>query len=164
MGGTSYLLDANVFIQAARQYYAFDLVPTFWEILVDLARSGRIRSIDRVRDELLRGKDDLADWVGEHFSDAFASTNDEEVIQGYREIIAWVMDQDQYLEAPKNQFADGADGWLVAYALSKGYTLVTHEVLNLAAKSKLPSPNVCRAFGVEFLNVFEMLRELRIRL
>ena len=25
-----YVLDANVFIEAARRYYAFDLVPRFW--------------------------------------------------------------------------------------------------------------------------------------
>jgi len=164
MEGTSYLLDANVFIEAARRYYAFDLVPTFWEILVDLANNGRIQSIDRVRDELMRGKDDLAQWVSGHFSDAFASTDDEEVIQSYREIIAWVTDQDQYQESAKKLFAEGADGWLVAYAHCKGLTLVTHEVLNDTIKSKLPIPNVCQAFNVSFLDTFRMLRELRVRI
>jgi len=63
MHETRFLLDANVFIAAARQYYGFDLVPSFWRSLEDHARTGRIGSIDRVKDELLRGKDDLAEWA-----------------------------------------------------------------------------------------------------
>lgn len=164
MEGTKYLLDANVFIEAARRYYAFDLVPTFWEVLVDLASNGIVESIDRVKDELLRGKDDLAEWVEAHFSDAFASTDDGEVIKSYGEIIAWAAGQTRYHRAAKDQFADGADGWLVAYAHCKGRTLVTHEVLNETIKSKLPIPNVCQAFNVSYLDTFRMLRELGVRI
>jgi len=164
MEGASYVLDANVFIEAARRYYAFDLVPTFWEVLVDLAHDGKIQSIDRVREELMRGKDDLSQWVTGHFSHAFASTDDEEVIRCYRDIIAWATDQDQYQESAKKLFAEGADGWLVAYAQCKGRTLVTHEVFNETIKSKLPIPNVCQAFNVSFLDTFSMLRELRVRI
>jgi hypothetical protein len=29
MDGATYVLDANVFIEAARRYYAFDLAPPF---------------------------------------------------------------------------------------------------------------------------------------
>jgi hypothetical protein len=29
MDGTKYVLDANVFIEAARRYYAFDIAPPF---------------------------------------------------------------------------------------------------------------------------------------
>lgn len=50
-----YVLDANVFIQAARRYYAFDLAPAFWRALVDHASEGRVQSIDRVLRELERG-------------------------------------------------------------------------------------------------------------
>ncbi len=57
-----YSLDANVFIEAARRYYAFDLVPRFWTGLEELARNGRIRSVDRVKQQLEKGKDLLAEW------------------------------------------------------------------------------------------------------
>ncbi len=164
MKGGVYVLDANVFIEAARRYYAFDLVPTFWEVLANLARNGKIESIDRVRDELLRGKDDLVTWINENFSAAFASTKDDAVIQSYRTIITWMVEQKQYHEAAKHQFAGGADGWLAAYAHCKGRTLVTHEVLNMAARNKLPIPNVCHEFDIRYINTWEMLRELRIRL
>ncbi|MHB9112955.1 MAG: DUF4411 family protein, partial [Thermoleophilia bacterium] len=40
-----YLLDANVFIEAANRYYAFDLVPAFWQALIDHATNGELLSI-----------------------------------------------------------------------------------------------------------------------
>ena len=82
MRGDVYVLDANVFIEASRRYYAFDLVPKFWEILVEYASNGRILSIDRIRKELGRGKDDLAAWVEKDFRNAFASTDDNAVNEG----------------------------------------------------------------------------------
>ncbi|HOV61693.1 MAG TPA: DUF4411 family protein, partial [Candidatus Hydrogenedentes bacterium] len=70
-----FLLDASVFIQAAQRYYAFDLAPGFWEALITHAEKQDLCSIDRVRDELLRGNDDLAEWAREKFRDYFMSTN-----------------------------------------------------------------------------------------
>ena len=58
-----FLLDANVFIEAKRRYYAFDLCPGFWDCLIWHHGAARIQSIDRVRQELERGGDDLSDWV-----------------------------------------------------------------------------------------------------
>lgn len=57
-----YLLDANVFIEAKRRYYAFDLCPGFWDCLVSHHQGDRIQSIDRVKQELERG-DDLLQWA-----------------------------------------------------------------------------------------------------
>ncbi|MFZ4526127.1 MAG: DUF4411 family protein [Chlorobium sp.] len=58
-----YLLDANVLISAARLYYAFDIVPSFWNTLVQRASYGKIISIDRVCDEINRGDDELVTWI-----------------------------------------------------------------------------------------------------
>lgn len=164
MEGATYLLDANVFIEAARRYYAFDVVPSFWNVLIKLAKEGKVESIDRVKEELLRGKDNLADWIRKHFSEAFASTDNEQVIDCYREIISWAKKQDKYQESAKKLFAEGADGWLVAYAYCKDRTLVTHEVLNETIRSKLPIPNACKAFNVRFVDTFGMLRKLRVKI
>ena len=67
------------------------------------------------------------------------------------------------LDAAKADFATGADGWLVAYALSKRRIVVTHEVLDPGIRRKVPIPNVCEAFGVSYLDTFEMLRQLGVR-
>jgi predicted nucleic acid-binding protein len=163
MDATTYVLDANVFIEAARRYYAFDLAPKFWESLIHHAADGRIQSIDRIKQELERGKDDLATWASTEFSDAFASTDQEDVIESYTEVMSWVQAQDQFVDAAKADFAKGPDGWLAAYAKSKGHIVVTHEVLNPTIRRKVPIPNVCEAFGVSYVDTFEMLRQLGVR-
>lgn len=162
--GPTYVLDANVFIQAARRYYAFDVAPRFWDSLEQHAADGHLRSIDRVKQELERGKDELADWVKSNFNDAFASTDKDDVIQAYGEVMAWVQAQSQFSDAAKSDFASGADGWLVAYAKAKGCVVVTQELLDPVVKRKVPIPNVCQSFNVLFIDTFEMLRRLGVKL
>ena len=78
--------------------------------------------------------------------------------------MTWVQGQDQFSDAAKADFARGADGWLVAYAKAKGCIVVTLETINLDIKRKVPIPNVCQAFGVQFVDTFEMLRRLGVQL
>ncbi|WP_257494733.1 DUF4411 family protein [Actinomyces wuliandei] len=61
-----YLVDANVLIQAKNGYYAFDIAPGFWEWIDQAHDQGRVFSIDKVRDELFRGDDELSDWTKGH--------------------------------------------------------------------------------------------------
>jgi|SRR6185436_10881552 len=84
------------------------------------------------------------------------------VIDTYRKIMTWVNAQAQFLPAAKSEFARGADGWLIGYAKVHGVTVVTHEVLALAARRKVPIPNVCLAFDVPYTDTFQMLRALGI--
>jgi hypothetical protein len=163
MDGANYVLDANVFIEAARRYYAFDIAPPFWESLVRHTANEQLQSIDRVKHELERGKDELATWATAQFSDAFASTDEEDVIGFYSEVISWVQVQDQFSDAAKADFAAGADGWLVAYAKAKDRIVVTHEQPAPDARRKVPIPNVCEAFSVSYIDTFEMLRQLGVR-
>jgi hypothetical protein len=81
-----YLPDTNVFVEAACQHYAFSLAPGFWSSLVVYARQGLVRSIDRVREELVRGHDDVSRWSEQEFAGAFESTDDAKVFQAYRDI------------------------------------------------------------------------------
>jgi len=158
-----FVLDANVFIEAHRHYYAFDLAPRFWEGLVQLAANGQVESIDRIKQELDRGKDELATWATDHFGRAFASTDEDDVVDSYREIMTWAFVQVQFSDAAKADFAKAADGWLVAYARARRRVVVTHEALKLDIKKKVPIPNVCEAFGVPYVNTFEMMRKLGLR-
>ncbi len=161
--GRIYALDANVFIEAARRYYAFDLVPIFWQTLENLAQNNHVKSIDRIQTELLRGHDELSRWVTPHFGNAFESTNEPQILQQYGNVMNWVQSQDQFLDYAKSDFAAGADGWLIAYAIVNNYVVVTHEVYNPTIKNKVPIPNVCRNFNVQNVDTFEMLRALSIR-
>ncbi len=163
MAELSYVIDTSVFVQAARVYYAFDLAPKFWDTLIDLGATGRICSIDRVKKELERGKDMLAEWAGTHFSHAFKTTDDPEIVRQFSEIMIWVNEQGQFFNEAKTGFAKGADGWLIAHALVYKQVVVTQEVEAPYTRAKVPIPNVCKKFDVHCINTFEMLRELGIR-
>lgn len=67
MNAPKYILDANVFIQANNQYYPLEFVPGFWDTLAHKAAAGILGSIDQVRRELEREKDELWAWVHREF-------------------------------------------------------------------------------------------------
>jgi hypothetical protein len=162
----NYLLDANVFIQAHRRHYAFDLCPGFWDCLPAHHAAGRVQSIDKIRDELLSGgaADPLDAWTRNVAPPAlFASTQEADVVREYSAMMQWVQTSPHYLPVAKSEFATVADGWLAAYAKAKGYTLTTHEEHDPAAKKKVPLPTLCRHFGVPYCDTFFMLRDLGTR-
>jgi len=47
----AYLLDANVFMEAANRYYATDICPGFWAWMEQAVSDGTIVSTQRVRDD-----------------------------------------------------------------------------------------------------------------
>lgn len=55
----SYVLDSNVFIQAKRRFYPFDVAPGYWDALRWHRLQGRVSTIDKVKGELERGADNL---------------------------------------------------------------------------------------------------------
>lgn len=160
-----YVLDTSVLTQAARTYYAFDIAATFWERLTELFNQRRVISIDRVKDEIDEGKDDLKDWT-DAIPDAFRSTTDQTVLSAYAQVIQWANSHPQYTPAAKAKFADkdNADAWVVAFAIANQCTVVSQETSAPASKVEIKLPDVCRAFNIECINTFEMLRRLKVKL
>jgi len=163
---TRYVLDTSVFTQAARFYYGLDIVPSFWDALTRHTQAGAVLSIDRVKNEIDNGKDQLKEWAANDFHHSFQNTNDPKVLAVYQQVIQWAMAQSQYTDAAKAEFArvDNADAWVVVYAMVKGYIVVTQEVSHPNSKRKIFIPDVCQAFGVQYIDTFEMMRRLGIRL
>jgi Domain of unknown function (DUF4411) len=58
-----YLLDANILIQGKQLHYGFDFCPAFWDWLDASNATGSVFSIEKVRDELVAGNDDLSTWA-----------------------------------------------------------------------------------------------------
>jgi len=160
-----YVLDTNVFIEAARRYYAFDIAQPFWNGLLNFAQGRRIISIDKVYNEIMEGKDELTNWAKNKFHNYFDKTNTTEVLNKYAAIIQWADSQFQYTQSAKDEFykENNADTWVIAYAYTKQYTIVTHEVYNQNIRIKIPIPNVCKSFNISYTNTFEMLRNLNFQ-
>ncbi|MCS6857381.1 MAG: DUF4411 family protein [Sandaracinaceae bacterium] len=159
-----YVLDSSVFIQAGRSYYAFDLAPGFWNALIQHAQAGKVRSIDRVEEEINRGNDELKKWAQQHFHPYFESTKQGIVIDAYTEVIEWAHHQTQFTAEAKDEFNHNADAWVIAYAKAKKGTVVSQEVYNPAVRRRIPIPNVCKALGVKCIDTFQMLRDLGVKL
>lgn len=161
-----YIVDSNVFITAKNLYYAFDICPGFWKSVIVHHQQGQVHSVDRVRSELLAGREteDLVKWVKNDLPGGFfLDTNGGEVSAAYGDIMLWVQRKAQFFDNAKAQFATGADGWLVAYAKVHSAIVVTTEQPSPEAKSRVPLPNVCDEFGVTYTNPFSMLRELNVQ-
>ena len=167
MTAPTFLVDADVFIAAKNRYYAFDICPGFWNGLVHHARNGTARSIDRVKSELLAGRDteDLVQWVKNDLpAGFFLDTNAEDVLAAYAEVMLWVQQRPQYVDSAKAKFATEADGWLVAYAASRDGVVVTNEQPRPDSRNRILLPDVCDQFGVTYRDTFFLLRQLGIRL
>lgn len=161
-----YVLDSDVFIAAKNAYYAFDICPGFWDAILRAHAQDRVRSVDRIRAELLAGqpKEDLVQWVkGQVPTAFFDGTQSASVLNAYAEIALWVQRSAQYYDRAKAKFATEADGWLVAYSVVYGTTVVTNEQPRPDSRNRVLLPDVCVQFKVPWRDTFTMLRSLALR-
>ncbi len=80
-----YVIDSNFFIQAHRTNYPLDIAFSFWNKVKDLAATGTIISIDKVKAELYDKNDELEEWCKANLpEDFFKPTN--EVINEYGQV------------------------------------------------------------------------------
>ncbi len=151
-----YLVDADVFIEARRGDYAFDLCPGFWDWL-DLAHArGQVFSIEAVRQDLLAGADLLADWAAVRTSMFLAATPD--WIAHLATVAAWTQASAQYVPAAKAEFLAVTDSMLVAAGMATGFTVVTNETREPRRTSRIKIPDACDSQGVRSIGPRQMLR------
>lgn len=164
-----FLIDSNSFITPYRQYYAFDLVPTYWEKLSKHMDTGRMVLLDMVKDEIDKGQDDLAAWLDKQTGFVICNHVESAIISKYQEVLQYVQNCGLYTEQALRTWAPGyiADPWLIAAAAVNGYTIITVEEPSrgLSPKTKNKNakiPDVARAFGVKTNNLYYMMRKLGI--
>lgn len=156
-----YLLDSNALITAKNLYYRFENVPGFWEWIRRGHESGVVGSIRQVREELLGGADELANWVTQLDQTFFLDETDD-VVESLRLVAAWVQTQG-YEQSSVAQFLSVADYFLVAAAHAGGHSVVSLETPS-TGRARVKVPDVCAAFGVPCVRTFDMLREQNVRL
>jgi hypothetical protein len=157
------LIDTSVLIQAHRTYYAFDICPGFWDSLIWLHGERKIISLDRVEKEILSGREaeGLKQWAKS--AKCFEPSTDPQTMNSYANIQRWAQSNPQFLQSAKAEFAAGEDAWIIAYACSRGHTLVTMETYAPAVKRNIPMPNVCKAFNINCIDTYTMLQQFGVR-
>lgn len=153
----AYLLDSDVLIQAKNMHYAFDLVPGFWDWLLEANAAERVFSVQKVAEELRDGGDELADWVKERDATFFLEPDDD-VVASLQVASAWAANAPGYEQAAVADFLQSADYYLVAHAHAHGHVVVTHERSQPDAKKVIKIPDACTGLHVQSTNPFEMLR------
>lgn len=157
-----YVLDSNTFIDAKNRYYGFDIAPSFWKKLIENS-PGNILTIKPIESEIMAGHDELSSWFEDNYTIHTYSVDATEVQQAFAKISEHVTQNIQYKDSEKVRFLSKADPWIIAYAYVNNCVVVTHEILAPESK-KVKIPDVCQFLNVQYINVFEMLRELHIRI
>lgn len=157
----AYLLDSNVFIQAKNLHYGFDFCPAFWE-WVDVGNSGgTVFSIEKVRDELVAGNDDLANWAKARDA-AFFLPPDSATTQHLAAVSTWAGSGNYEPAAVSTFLQTGADYYIVAQALALGHVVVSHEIPSNSTR-RIKIPDACLGVGVKVMSPYEMLRTEKAR-
>ncbi len=156
-----YLLDANVFIQAHRLHYPFDVFPAFWIWLEQENTMGSIGSIDWVYNEINDGGDPLADWVKtQDLERWFLVCDDETTQQCYIDIANEIMANIHYTDSAKADFLAVADSWLIAKAKALKLTIVTEERSHPQKRNKIYIPDICEIYEIPYINTVGLIRAL----
>ena len=149
------MLDTNVFIEGHERSYRSSIVPGFWEWLKLACAADVACSITKVREEITSVS--LVAAI-EGFPTTMFREFETEDIRNLITIDRWIRDSRQYLEEAKREFRDGADPRLVAYAKSRGLTVVTSEVRSPESRRRIKIPDVCDRFAVEVVDICDMLQ------
>jgi len=157
-----YILDSNFFIQAHRANYPFDVVPSFWLKIKDLAERELIVSIDKVKEEIYKNDDELSTWCQDQLPANFFKDSSV-AISEYAGLATWANSKnDHFQQRAIEEFldTDAADAWIIAYAINQNISVLTHEKSEPERKNRIKMPDVCLDHGVSFFTTVEMLRNL----
>lgn len=162
-----FLLDANVLIDANRDYYPIERVPEFWEWLLEMGRLDRIKIPQEFYEEVIlpappkNRPDPLVEWLK---TNKKVLVLDEEAVAG---LVTRVTEQGYANNLTDEEIGKiGRDPFLVAYALVdiQNRSVVTTEHSRPSrrrANRKLP--DVCNDFNVRCINTFTLIQELDFR-
>jgi len=165
-----YCIDSCVLIEASRRFYAFDFFSDFWWWLSQEGNKGTWTSPLEVYREIVENtdkKDMLNSWVKQNRS-CFSNTS-KDVQRAFKDISDYIVKN--YTNHQATRALRKADPWVVALALAKGLTVVSFEVpVNLSHSFKsgkfeaeVKIPNLCNEFGIRYINLFDMIRELKVQ-
>ncbi len=96
-----FILDSNFFIQAHRSNYPFDVLPSFWTKIQQLAHKQLIISIDKVRDEIFQNDDELTNWCQTYLPDDFFKDSSISIAE-YAALVSWANSKNNFFSAKSN--------------------------------------------------------------
>lgn len=158
-----YFLDANVLIDANRDYYPISRVPEFWEWLLNMGKNGHVKIPLEIYEEIKGGTDDLAMWVKKPDTEAALLLQEAVKVS----LVTRVLDKEYGPDLSDDELEKiGCDPFLIAYALvsTEGRSIVTTEVSKpKTQRANRHVPDVCKGLGVAWCDTFGFVRALNFR-
>ncbi len=161
---STYLIDTNVFIQAYKEDYPFDVAVSFWDTIKQLTLDEKIFSIDKVKSELYAQDDDLKMWCETNLPDNFFKESQGAILE-YGQLINWAANPVRnYKPEAIQEFstASVADAWIIACAIKNNTKVVSLEKGGTGKLKRVMIPDACDAFGISCIRTMEMFRELGV--
>lgn len=151
-----YCLDTNVYLEAWNGYYSNEIVPMYWNKLLELAEKGIVFSTIEVADEITKKDDLVSERIKENKKKLFRKIEQDENVQ---ECLIKILDEfPNLIDATK--WRSLADPWVIAHAMATWSTVVTKEHFWTQEKPKIPY--VCKHYGIKCINDFEFIKEVWI--
>ena len=155
-----YLLDANVLIDASRDYYPVERVPEFWEWLAYVGENSHVKIPLEVYEEVKDGNDELATWAKDDKIVATLLFGEEADVP----LVSRITDEGYASDLTDDEVEKiGRDPFLIAYALAAvgERCIVTTEVSKpRMRRANRHIPDVCNDFGVPCCDTFALVRAL----
>ena len=150
-----YCIDTSALIDLWRRFYPPDVFPSLWQKIEKLISQGWLIAPREVLKELEQKDDELLKWAKER-KKIFRKL-DYDQINKMRDILRRFPNL-----VDENKTIPEADPFVIALALSKGWTVITSErpanlQANPTARPKIP--DVCTHYGMKCINLIEFFRE-----
>lgn len=154
-----HLLDANVLLDANRDYYPIERVPEFWDWLAYQATEGRVKVPQEIYEEVEDDEHGLGEWLKKDAVKHMIILAEPVEVRHVRAVVkAYAADlRDDEIEEI------GRDPFLIAYAFQDkaNRTIVTAEVSKPSTQRKNRKvPDVCNDLGVKHCKIFELTSRL----
>ena len=146
-----YSLDTSAILDGRKRHYPPDVFPALWENFERLIGDGSIKATEMVRHELEKKDDEVLKWCKE--LDVFLDVDEEiqtvvsEILGAHPKLVS---------EGGQRSFADP---FVIALARQHKCVVVTGESGGTEDKPRIPF--VCRALGVDCINMLELIRRER---
>lgn len=161
----TYLLDANVLIDANRDYYPIERVPEFWEWLADMGFQGLVKVPQEIYEEIVLPSpirpDPLVDWLKSK-RELMVLSEDVDA-----DLVTEVVETGYACDLTEEEVAKvGRDPFLVAHALADRRTRIivtTENSKPSRIRANRHLPDVCDDLRVLWIDTFELIRRLNFR-
>jgi hypothetical protein len=162
-----FIIDSDALIAPYQNFYPFDMFPDIWNFFARNIISKNIVILDKVFDEIGKGKDPLSNWLAAVKNIEPTGVREAEIIRTYGNILNYLQSSPLYKEEALNSWSSNtvADPWIIAAAFTNSFTVITLEKGNESLSAAQPTkkvkiPDICKQFNVKCESLYYMMRQL----